>query len=142
MRDQILEAQYNLFLKDMEEHEEIEYTFDELMEFPDRSVDTTGPGFTAELIFGEEGHHDIIMRAKGSLKMMRVWAKEGEPGEQPLELFEGSFSLEVIYNWKYQKKVGPKEVNIFSFWAVRAGKATVDGRQSSVELDSDACVFS
>jgi hypothetical protein len=140
IKDQILEAQYDLFIEDIEEHENVEYTSMELVDSPERDVDPTGPGFTANLEFGEAGHHDIVTHSKGSIKLMRVWAKEAAPGEQPMELFEGSFSLEVIYQLKYQKKVGRVENNGSTFWAVRAKKGD-DGREIGMRSQAGCRFF-
>lgn len=123
--DPFVEQPYNIVISNLEEEDSLAFTDDELGQFPSRDSDPPGPGMTGQLTLASSSHRNVVTHAAGHIKLIRVWAKQDPLTGKLLELFEGYFSLDVIFDWrmkKYKKKDGLKEYHGFSFWAVRGNE--------------------
>lgn len=118
IKDPVLQQPYDLSITSIETDESLAFTFDELMQFPERDLDASGPGMTAQVELAGD-HHGVVTRAESYIKLVRVWTKIDANGKLQ-ELFEGYFEIDVSFALKYAKEVGFKETQSFSFWAVRA----------------------
>lgn len=139
--DPFVQEPYDMFVTSVETESLIEWTDDELMQFPERDSDPVGPGINAKTILGSDGHHGMVQSAGGYIKLARVWSKVGANG-QLLELFEGYCSLEVVYEWKFMKKGhGQRGYEGFSFWAVRAKKDENGNEIGLISQGDDDCGY-
>ena len=116
IKDPLISQPYDITLTSFDEEDTLSFTDDELDDFPERNVEPSGPGVVAQIEVSNGGGHSFVSHSGGYIKLVRLWAGDGEEEE----LFEGYFTLKVGFTAKYAKKIGFREVHGFSFWAVRA----------------------
>jgi len=117
-----IEQPYNIIITTINEEDPLAFTEEGLGQFPERDIDLSGPGMTAQITLAttslskpRDTSSSFVFGPRWTL-MESSWS---------CNLFEGYLSLEVSFDWSLRfkrKGHGTSESHGLSLWAVRPKK--------------------